>query len=208
MEKQKGEMKTLLKYFVLTFVVVAVAVFIVFNSDRVGGEKTPLERVLAVVEQGIDTSNSLYTEEEIQAKVEEFNQAVSEIQQLTTIGVVTVADLGKKAQDLRDYDLALALFDIADTMNPQDLFYRVEKGRIYLERQQWEQARYLFETMKITFPVHEVYLGLAQAYKNIEGNCMKRGIKRISNFATKSDHEKWALIDKELEALRRIKQNE
>lgn len=158
-----------LKLIVLAVLIIGATTFFVLKSDSLNGPRTAEAQVQQIVDRGFDTSQSLYIAEETASIKAELDDRLARFLDGRERTVLNLLDAARSVRDLRDYDQALALFAVADTMNPQDLFYKIDVGRIYLERQQWEGARAVFEPMKVTWPVHEAYLGLAEAYKHIEG---------------------------------------
>lgn len=180
--------KNLIKYAVMAVIVSGIAVFAVFYADSIGREKPAKDRVISVLEHGINTSGSAYSDEEIRNKAEAINSKLNALYSAENVRVESVVELADMARDLNDYDAALDLYAIADSMNPTDLFYKIDRGWIYLERRQWERARQEFELLKTSFPVHETYLGLAEAYQNIDGtpryiidDIYKEGLQRNFN---------------------------
>lgn len=159
----------ILKLVALALVIIGATTFFVLKSDSLNGPRSAEAQVQQIVVRGFDTSQSLYIAEETAAIKSDIDQRLAKFLDGRERTVVNLVDAARAVSDLRDFDQALALFAVADTMNPQDLFYKIDVGRIYLERQQWEAARAVFEPMKVTWPVHEAYLGLAEAYKHITG---------------------------------------
>ncbi len=149
-------------------VILSVSLFIARGQDW-GTPRNPQQQVQQIAKRGFSTDNSFFTSEENELVLADIKRRQEEFTSGSNATVENLVDMARKVRDLRDYDQALALFAVADTMNPADLFYKLDIGRIYLERQQWEAARQVFEPMKVTWPVHEAFLGLAEAYKHIEG---------------------------------------
>lgn len=149
-------------------VVLSVSLFVARGQDW-GTPRNPQQQVQQIAKRGFSLDKSLFTAEENELVLGDINRRLEEFTSGSNATVENLVDMARKVRDLRDYDQALALFAVADTMNPADLFYKLDIGRIYLERQQWEAARQVFEPMKITWPVHEAFLGLAEAYKHIDG---------------------------------------
>ena len=148
-------------------IIVGTAMF-VLNSTKLNQDRRP-EKQVAVLQSRIDYSHSLFPTDQTAAIHKEIDERLAKFIDGRTRTVENLVDAARQVRDIRDMDTALALFAVADTMNPIDLFYKIDVGRIYLERQQWEAARQVFEPMKITWPVHEAYLGLAEAYKHLDG---------------------------------------
>jgi len=153
----------------LALLIVGATTFFVLNADKLNGPRAPEVQVKQIVDRGFDTSHSLYIPEETESIKKNIDERLAKFLDGRERTVLNLIDAARAVSDIRDFDQALALFAVADTMNPQDLFYKIDVGRIYMERQQWEAARAVFEPMKVTWPVHEAYLGLAEAYKHIEG---------------------------------------
>lgn len=130
--------------------------------------RPPKDKVLALFKEDIDLSKSTYSADDEQIIVEKISQTIEDIRNKESILVEEVVGLGRESKNLGDFDLAIALFEIAESMQPNDLSFLIDKGRIYLELQQWEMARLVFEPMKQTWPIHEAYLGLAESYKHLD----------------------------------------
>jgi tetratricopeptide (TPR) repeat protein len=163
------EKKKLLVLGVAALVVIALVSFFVMNGDRLTTTRTPQAQVEQIWSRGIDTSRSFFTPEETAMISGNVETRINKFLSGEDPSAQNLTDAARAVNSLRDFDQALALFAVVDTMNPQDKFYKVEVGNIYLERKQWEAARQVFEPMKVTWPVHEAYIGLATAYQNIEG---------------------------------------
>lgn len=131
--------------------------------------RSPQQQVDAIAEHGFDTSKSLFTPDETTKLKGDLDGRINAFVHGQDPSVENLIQAARLARDLHDFDQSLALFAVVDSMNPTDLFYKIDVGQIHLERQEWEAARQVFEPMKITWPVHEAYLGLAEAYKHIEG---------------------------------------
>lgn len=171
MEVKKNRSYGLYIKFAIAFAIIGAvaAAFIAEERSKMAIPQTPREQVIAILENEIDFANSLFLPEENENIRAKFNDRLNELRQASGIEAVEVVEIGREAKEIKDFDSAIKLFEIAESMNPEDLFFLVDKGRIYLELQQWENARKVFEPMKVTWPVFEAYLGLAQAYENIEG---------------------------------------
>ncbi len=161
--------KQLLVLVIASLVIIGSTVLFVLNSAKLSSATKPEVQVERIVKQGIDYSHSLFPPDQTEALKKEIDEQLASFVDGRARTVENLVSVARLVRDVRDMDSALTLFAIADTMYPKDLFYKIDVGRIYLERQQWEQARQVFEPMKVTWPVHEAYLGLAEAYQHIEG---------------------------------------
>lgn len=150
-------------------IVIAAASFFALKGDRLDSARSPQAQVQQIWARGLDTSRSLFTPEETVKLKGDADARISKFLSGEDPSAANLVGAARLVRDLRDFDQALALFAVVDTMKHPDLFYRVDMGRIYLDRQQWEEARQVFEPMKDTWPVHEAYLGLAEAYEHIDG---------------------------------------
>ena len=161
--------KQLLVLIAAVIVIIIGSVLFVLDAKQASIASKPEVQVEQIVKRGIDYSHSLFPADQTEAIKNEINERLAKFVDGQTRTVENLVDAARQVRDVRDMDTALAMFAIADTMHPVDLFYKIDVGRIYLERQQWEAARAVFEPMKVTWPVHEAYLGLAESYKHIDG---------------------------------------
>lgn len=185
------------------FIGVTIAVFFgvgvfVWKGNELGHKQNPQSQVAQILQNGIDTSHSLFTPDETQIVLGKAQDRADKFLSGSDATAQNLMDLARLVRDLRDYDKALDLFHVVDTMNAPDLFYKVDEGNIYLERQQWEDARQLYEPLRQTFPIHEIFIGLAEAYKHIEGtpdyvieDIYKEGEWRTLKFEVYEAHAKW-----------------
>lgn len=193
------EQKKLLILAAAALVVIAIVSFFVVNGDRLTTTRTPQAQVEQIWSRGIDTSRSFFTPEEAVMLTGQVEERINKFLSGEDPSAQNLVDAARTVASLRDFDQALALFAVVDTMNHPDLFYKVDVGQIYLERQQWEAARQVFEPMKVTWPVHEAYIGLALAYQNIEGTpeyvideIYNESLFRHRNeFAVMEEYVKW-----------------
>lgn len=161
--------KQLIVLGIAALVIIGSSVLFVLNASKLSSATRPEVRVAQIMKQGIDDSHSLFPADQTAALKVEINEELTSFVDGRTRTSENLVAAARTVRDIRDLDTALALFAVVDTMNPKDLFYKIDVGRIYLERQQWESARLVFEPMKVTWPVHEAYLGLAEAYQHIDG---------------------------------------
>lgn len=178
-------------------VLVAVGVFVWKGSDLTA-KRSPQQRVAEIMEEGIDLSNSLFPDEDEAAVLAKVDERKSKFLSGSDATAQNLMDMARHVRDLRDYDTALELFAVLDLMTPPDQFYKIDVGNIYLERQQWEEARQVFEPLRVTLPIHETYIGLAEAYKHIEGTpdyvideIYKEGEWKTMTFAVYEEHAEW-----------------
>lgn len=166
MDKQQ---KRILTYSISGAIILLVALFAIFQPTTITKKGTLKEQTFEIWGDGVDLSNSLFPPSDYAAVQAEINENVEEIEARETITGEQVVVLAREAYKVRDYNKAEQLFELATTTDFSDKYYLIDYGNMYLEMGQWENARRIFEPMKITYPVHEAYIGLAQAYKNIEG---------------------------------------
>ena len=164
----KEEKKKIMVLGVATIILIVVVPIWFSYINKTPKTLTPQEQVIVIAKDGLDTSNSIMDENDTQEYVDEFNEIYEDIKSNGINDFEQVVQLGFKAKNVRDFYTALALYDIVDLLNPDDKFYLVDKGNIYIELQQWENARQVFEPMRVNFPVFQAYLGLAKAYQNID----------------------------------------
>lgn len=166
MNEQKNKYKFPWILIIGSIVIMLAIVFAVIETNKT--PQTPREQVIEILEDGVDFSNSLYDESENQTLQKEFDDQLAKYKKIESVTAEQLTELGIKIAGVRDFQTAIRVFNIIDQLNPDDLFYLLEKGRAYLELQQWEQARLVFEPMKQTWPVYEAYLGLIESYKHLD----------------------------------------
>jgi tetratricopeptide (TPR) repeat protein len=168
-ETESISKKTWITYAVSGLVIFIVVLFAIFQPSSDGTSTNLKKEALAIWGSEIDLSNSLFPEEDHPIVLEQIEEVYNDIQALDQITVEHVVELARQADRIRDYEKALALYELARLQDPEDKYFLVDYGKVYLELQQWENARKIFEPMRIDYPVYDAYLGLASAYKNIDG---------------------------------------
>lgn len=183
--------KNLYVFVGLVVAVIAAVTAFVMAGKSLNESRDPKTKVAQLMAEGVDTSQSLFLPEELPGVLERINTRKQKFVEGTDSTAQNLMDMARLVRDVRDYDLALQLFSIVDTISPPDLFYKLDVANIYLERQQWEDARLVLEPLRQTFPVREVFIGLATAYKNIDGtpNYVIDEIYEEGLFRTFSDFE-------------------
>lgn len=179
-------------------VIAAVSVFVLAGKS-LNESRDPKTKVARLMEGGVDTSKSLFLAEELPGVLEQIDSRKQKFVEGTDSTAQNLMDMARLVRDVRDYDLALQLFSVVDALTPPDMFYKIDVANIYLERQQWEDARLVLEPMRQTFPVREVFIGLAKAYQNIEGTpnyvideIYEEGLFRtFSDFAVLEEYVIW-----------------
>ncbi len=161
--------KTWLVYGASGLVIFIVVLFAIFQPSSTIQTADLKKEALKIWDDEIDLSNSLFPEEDHPIVIEQVSNVYEDIVASDQITVEQVVELARQADKIRDFDKAIALYELAKQQDPEDKFFLVDYGNVYIELQQWEDARRIFEPMKVTYPVYDAYLGLATAYKNIEG---------------------------------------
>lgn len=171
---------------------------VVWRGNELANRQNPQARVAEIMKNGVNLSRSLFTPEENVLLVEHINGRKDKFLSGSDATAQNLMDMARRVRDLRDDDKALALFAVVDSMNPRDQFYKIDVGNIYLERQQWEDARQVFEPLRTTLPIHETFIGLAEAYKHIEetpdyviAEIYQEGEWRTMKFEVYEEHVEW-----------------
>jgi tetratricopeptide (TPR) repeat protein len=168
MEKKESS-KVLIIVSAAIGLLIAVPLFLKYG-DAYLSEASPQEQVLSVLEEGIDYSNSLFSPEDHDGFTQQITNARAEIKEASVMTGDEVLVLARIYKDVRDYDKALRLYAIAEEIGTEDLFLETDMGEIYLLKGEPELAAQQFELSKIRRPgLVESYIGLANAYKEIEG---------------------------------------
>ena len=156
----------------LFYSIIIIALFILaywLYADMQKANPSIKDQIDAIVSQEADLSDSTLPDADERLVLDQLSDIR---QQLSAKEIYTneeLLELAQKYRLLRDYDHLFAVYDVLDQMGVADKGYLVTKGELLLELKQWENARKNFEELKATWPIHETYLGLAEAYKNIEG---------------------------------------
>ncbi len=152
-------------------VILAIAVpFFLTYGDGFLTEKTPTQKTILLLQEGIDTSHSLFTTGENRGFEEEIRVSVQEFKQGATITDEQALEIARILDDLNDNQKALVMYEIAEELNSEDYLLLADKGDLYLELGQPELAAKTYEFAKIEFPsIYELYLGQAKAYMQIPG---------------------------------------
>lgn len=153
----------------IALAVVLAATLFVVKGNELNQSRDPKARVAELMQNGVDTSQSLFLPEETQSVLAKVEERREKFVSGTDSTAQNLMDMARHVRDLRDHDLALELFAVVDTLKPVDIFYKIDVARIYLERQQWEEARKVLEPLRLTLPIRETFIELAKAYQNIEG---------------------------------------
>jgi len=165
---------------------IAVPLFLTYG-DQFLSKSSPTERTIELLEGGVDTSNSLFSSGENRGFEEEIRISVAELEQGATITDEKALNLARILHDIKDYEKALVLYDIALELGSSDFLILVDKGDIYLAQGRYEEAAKQYEKAKIDFPtIYEIYIGQANAYKQIQDtpqyvvdDVYRQGISRI-----------------------------
>lgn len=125
------------------------------------------EQVLAVINNGIDLSNSLYPEEDfplIKEKIEVEKDKILSEGLTSEHQIYAVATWYYTA---KDYQGALDLYQAADLFETEQQDYRISRAVINRTLGNIEQARLELDQLKLDWPVPSTFLELADTYKLI-----------------------------------------
>lgn len=169
MKKNELNKKFLLLLTVGILLLVSVPLFLTYG-DAYLQKDTPTERTVSLLENGIDTSKSLFSTGENRGFEEEIALSVAEFEEGKTLTAEKAVELARILHDVKDYEKALVMYELALDLEADDFLVRVHRGDIYRAIGQPEQAAEEYELAKIKFPsLYEIYIGQANAYKDIPG---------------------------------------
>ncbi len=153
----------------IAFPVVALVSVLITRLDQRGTEPNVRNEAIAILNEPIDFSQTLYPEEDRPLVVELLNKERADLESAPAVEWETLANLASMYKDIRDYQHALELYALLDRVNPPDKFYKLERGMMYLAMGNAQQSVSEIQPLKQEWPIPETFTALADAYKQLEG---------------------------------------